>query len=332
MADAAAFFAKKKKKKKTFKFNANTIDASQVTNTVHVDAPALSKSDAPPATGALPLQSDPANANTDDGWDDAALAAKTRKGVAVVVPAGVTTKDLVVETKALSLKTHTGGDEQKDIANKLRIEETKAKLAAAKKGMEDEALRLKEAKLAKEEGKAPTSNRFGAAAGAGGKWVSRSRAGGAGGSLSSIGWGSKMASSGFQRKVDTEDENLFPDLASADAILEKQKAEQPAYKAVTKTPVGGGATWGASRAAAPESRRKLNLKKKAPAAVSEEPAKKEEPQEPVATEAEVAPVETATTTEVEAEAAPEAAAAAPAPLKLKPKKKKKKDLSTFGKK
>ena len=36
MADAAAFFAKKKKKKKTFKFNANTIDASQVTNTVHV--------------------------------------------------------------------------------------------------------------------------------------------------------------------------------------------------------------------------------------------------------------------------------------------------------
>ena len=36
MSDAAAFFAKKKKKKKTFKFNANTIDASQVTSTVHV--------------------------------------------------------------------------------------------------------------------------------------------------------------------------------------------------------------------------------------------------------------------------------------------------------
>jgi len=331
MADAAAFFAKKKKKKKTFKFNANTIDASQVTNTVHVDAPAISKSDGAPATGALPLQSDPANDNTDDGWDDAALAAKTRKGVAVVVPAGVTTKDLIVETKALSLKTHTGGDEQKDIANKLRIEETKAKLAAAKKGMEDEALRLKEAKLAKEEGKAPTSNRFGAAAGAGGKWVSRSRAAGSGGgSLSSVGWGSKMASSGFQRKVDTEDENLFPDLASADAILEKQKAEQPAYKAVTKTPVGGGATWGASRVAAPVSRPKLNLKKKAPVAASEEPAKEEEPQEPVATEVEAAPAETATTNE--AEAAPEAVAAAPAPLKLKPKKKKKKDLSTFGKK
>jgi hypothetical protein len=36
MSDAAAFFAKKKKKKKAFKFNANTIDASQVTSTVHV--------------------------------------------------------------------------------------------------------------------------------------------------------------------------------------------------------------------------------------------------------------------------------------------------------
>ena len=37
MADAAAFFAKKKKgKKKAFKFNANNVDASTVTQTVHV--------------------------------------------------------------------------------------------------------------------------------------------------------------------------------------------------------------------------------------------------------------------------------------------------------
>ena len=36
MADAAAFFAKKKKKKKAFKFNANKIDATTVTQTVHV--------------------------------------------------------------------------------------------------------------------------------------------------------------------------------------------------------------------------------------------------------------------------------------------------------
>lgn len=36
MADTAAFFANKKKKKKAFKFNANKIDASTVTQTVHV--------------------------------------------------------------------------------------------------------------------------------------------------------------------------------------------------------------------------------------------------------------------------------------------------------
>jgi len=36
MSDTAAFFANKKKKKKAFKFNANLVDASSVTQTVHV--------------------------------------------------------------------------------------------------------------------------------------------------------------------------------------------------------------------------------------------------------------------------------------------------------
>jgi len=326
MADAAAFFAKKKKKKKTFKFNANTIDVSQVTSTVHVDAPALSNTtDLVPTTGALPLEPDPAN--DDAQWDDAALAAKTRKGT-VVVTSGVTTKDLVVETKALSLKTHTAGNEQDDIAEKLRVEETKAKLAAAREGMEREAQRIKEEKEKKEEQqKQAATSRFGAAAaaGSGGKWVpSRVRNTGGGG-LSSIGWGSKMSSG--QQKVNTEDENLFPDLAAADAILEKQKSEQPAYKAPTKTPVGGGATWGASTA--PKTRPKLNLKKK----TVTEPPKTEAP----APVEEKAPAETTVEVpapEPAAEAAPEPVAApAPAPAPLKPKKKKKKkDLSTFGKK
>lgn len=321
MADAAAFFAKKKKKKKTFKFNANTIDASQVTNTIHVDAPALSNNaDVVPTTGALPLQPD--SANDADKWDDAALAAKTRKGAAVVVPAGATTKDLVVETKALSLKTRTGGNEQEDIAEKLRVEETKKKLAAARKGMELEAQRIKEEKEKKEE--LVTSSRFGAAAAAsgGGKWVpSRMRNGGG----PSMGWGSRMSSSGNQ-KVNTEDENLFPDLAAADAILEKQKAEQPAYKAPTKTPVGGGASWAAP--SAPKARPKLNLKKKA---VVEAP-KEEAPatvEEPAKTEA-APPAEPAAKAPAPEPAPAEAAAAAP--TALKPKKKKKKDLSTFGKK
>lgn len=327
MADAAAFFAKKKKKKKTFKFNANTIDASQVTNTVHVDAPALSTGDVVPTTGALPLEKGPEIAN-DDAWDDEALAANTlRKGAAVVVPAGATTKDLIVEAKALSLKTNTSGNEQQHIAEKLRVEETKAKLAAARKGMELEAQRIKDEKEKKEE--KVTSNRFAAASG--GKWVSsRSRSSGVGGI--GMGWGSKMSS---QRKVDTEDENLFPDLAAAQVIIEKQKAEQPAYKAPTKTPVGGGATWGA--AAAPKARPRLNLKKKTMAesekteaetpVTAAEPTKTEET--PATKEAIPEPVADKPAPEV---AAPlEAAAAAPAPIKPK-KKKKKKDLSTFGKK
>lgn len=36
MSDTAAFFANKKKKKKAFKFNANLVDATTVTPTVHV--------------------------------------------------------------------------------------------------------------------------------------------------------------------------------------------------------------------------------------------------------------------------------------------------------
>ena len=303
----------------------------------HSDAPALSNNaDIVPTTGALPLQTDAAN--EDAQWDDEALAAKTRKGVAVVVPAGATTKDLVVETKALSLKTHTGGNEQEVIAEKLRVEETKKKLAAAREGMEREAQRLKEAKEKKEE--AATSNnssRFGAAAAAGngGKWVS-SRVRSTGSGMGS-GWGAKMGGASIQRKVDVEDENLFPDLAAADAILEKQKAEQPAYKAPTKTPVGGGATWGAPTA--PKSRPKLNLKKKAGTPL-EAPKTEEVPAAatppPPAAAAAAAPAEEPNT-EVPSETATEAAptepeSAAPAAALKPKKKKKKKDLSTFGKK
>jgi len=370
MTDAAAFFANKKKKKKAFKFNANKIDSSTVTNTVHVNAPAISttKTDVSSTTGILSSltvgngsssSSDPAVAMAnggDDGaqWDDAALAAKTsRKGMAVSVPSGVTTKELA-ETKAMALKTYTSGNEQEDIAEKLRVEETKAKLAAAREGMEREAQRIKEGKEKKEQ--EVTSSRFGNAAagmsassGVGGKWVpSRMRTGGGG---IPTGWGSKMSS---QKKVDTEDEDLFPDLATADAIIEKQKQEQPAFKAPTKTPVGGGASWGASSSSAapatrpklnlaPATRPKLNLKKK----TQQEPSKVEE--ESATGKAEETPTVSSAAEEVKPEAvspvpaneepasaaagpssAVVAAAIAPAPIKPK-KKKKKKDISTFKK-
>jgi len=359
MGDAAAFFANKKKKKKTFKFNANKIDASTITSTVHVDAPALSNNADVPSTGAAlssltvgndssPLSStDPASTVTNGGddeaqWDDEALAAKTsRKGMAVAVPFGVTTKELA-ETKALALKTNTSGNEQEDIAEKLRVEETRAKLAAAREGMEREAQRIKEEKEKKE--LEATNSRFGnaaaglssSAAGGGGKWVpSRLRVGGE--KVASGGWGTK---SSHQKKVDTEDENLFPDLSAADAILEKQKQEQSAFKAPKKVPAGGGATWGASTA--PATRPKLNLKKKTPIeppkVEEESPANGGNPSKIEETPTVVEEVKSvvanpALANEEPALASPPAescspADAAPAPIKPK-KKKKKKDISTF---
>lgn len=367
MTDAAAFFANKKKKKKTFKFNANKIDASTVTSAVHVDAPALSTTtDIASTAGELSSlavgndssasSNDPdvrtTNGGVDDDaqWDDAALAAKTsRKGMAVTVPSGATTKELA-ETKAMALKTHTTGCEQQDIAEKLRVEETKAKLAAAREGMEREAQRIKDEKEKKDQ--VVSSSRFGAAAAGisssavgsvGGKWVP-SRLRSTDGGMSS-GWGSKMSSS--QKKVDTEDENLFPDLATADAILEKQKQEQPAYKAPTKTPVGGGATWGttsATSSSAPATRPKLNLKKKTtkePLAVEEAGNTRKLEQSPaVASVTEVVKSQAVSPEPpvvenpvMAAESSPtvvEAGAPAPAPIKPK-KKKKKKDISTFKK-
>lgn len=118
-----------------------------------------------------------------------------------------------------------------DIKERILKEETKAQLAAAREGMEREAARLKEQK---QETTTPQSNRFGnAAASMGGStWLTPHRRGGA------------TSLPGAGQKLDTQSEELFPDLASADKILErKEKAQQPIYKAPKKTPVGGGATW-----------------------------------------------------------------------------------------
>ena len=288
-----------------------------------------------------------------DQWDDEALAAQTVKRT-VVVPVALQpaagkaadgtaqqkTRDLL-DMKSLDLT----GNEEEQIAEKLRIEENKNKLAAAREGMEREAQRIKEEKEKKEQEAADkASNRFGAAAasvgGAGGsKWVpSRLRDGGA------SRWGA-AASSGFggaSQKVDTEDQELFPDLAAADAMIEKQKQEdQVAYQPPKKTPVGGGASW-ASSAAKPTSRPKLNLKPKTKpveeesttATTDDAPAPVEPASEP--SEAASAPAADSPAPAPAAEASPAASAtaastAAPAPIKPI-KKKKKKDLSTFGKK
>lgn len=333
MADAAEFFAKKKKgKKKAFKFNANKIDASTVTQTVHVDAPALStdqeagggmaglsiSSPSNPSEGAPSGENDKGSG---EQWDDEALAATfTRKTAA---PSGGTTSELM-DMKALNPK----GTEQDNIAEKLRVEENKAKLAAAREGMEREAQRLKEEQEKKKEATSATAPRFAAAAaggGGGGKWVPpHMRAGGAG-TLPKIRMGA-AGGSVFQ-KVDTQDENLFPDLASADAIIEQQqKHQQPLFKVVKKTPVGGGASW-ASKPKIAASKPKPKPKPK-----PEPPKKTVEPAAAPAAAAHAPPAtpekpNTITSTET----SPVAATTPPDKVTKKPlgKKKKKKDLSTF---
>lgn len=310
---------------------------------------------------------DPRNGNyLDDGneqWDDEALAAATtRKNAATVaIPSSaVTSKDLAVDIKALDLKGSY--NDELDIAERLRLEETRAQLAAAREGMEREAQRMKEEKEKKE---LAASTRMGASAtggsggDTGGKWVpSRLRAGG-----SSLTTGERFGMAGLSsstsQRVNTEDENLFPDLAAAEAIIEKQKQEQPAFMASKKTPVGGGATWG--------SRPKLNLKPKTatPSAeesqegtssglTTEEPAvadaavdddaaagtsARAETEEQSAMEEPVieAPGEVAVSTitpepsTAESSATDGATASAPAAAPIKPTKKKKKDVSTFKK-
>ena len=266
------------------------------------DAPALSTdNDAEPVSAAV-TTADAGVESNDAGeqWDDEVMVATLAQKKAV---ASTNTAELL-DMKALDLKRN----EQGDIQEKLRLEENKAKLAAAREGMEKEAQRLKEEKEKKEQEASAAKPRFGAAAAGmsgagGGKWLPPHLRGG----------GSSVASrfsgvTGVPQKLDTEDENLFPDLASADAILEKQKNQGPMYKVPKKTPVGGGATWGSKTKAA----------KKVEKAPAEEASVEKTPEEPAVTET-PAP-----------EPAPEAA---PAPTAtkapIKPKKKKKKDLSTF---
>lgn len=318
MADAAAFFASKKKKKKTFKFNANNIDASTIEKKIHVEAPALSTdNDAAMIVSTGVDRSDLNVLDSTDGaeqWDDEALAATLLQKKSVT-----TTNVELLDMKALDLKL----SDQTDIQERLRVEENKAKLAAAREAMEKEAQRLKEEKERKEQDNSGTKSRFGtaaaglSAASGGSKWLPPHMRGGGTSLASRLGTGGPGS-----QKLDTEDENLFPDLAAADAILEKQKAQGPAYKVPKKTPVGGGAAWGSK----PQSQAKKieEPPSEADHATQEEEPKTAEPAESAA----AAPVSVAETDPVnKSSSTVSTATAAKAPIK--PTKKKKKDLSTF---
>ncbi|EJK72453.1 hypothetical protein THAOC_06018, partial [Thalassiosira oceanica] len=255
-----------------------------------------------------------------------------------------------------------------DVAERLRIEETKAQLARAKEGMAKEAERVaaeKEAKEAKKQGGggpvAPSGGLGGG--GAGGKWVPSHMRGAGGGSsirgpasMPSVRGPASMDGSGFQRPVDTACEELFPDLADADKIM-KEKEEREAKEVAANTvsssqPLRAPAGWGSRMgqpgssggSSAPAQRRPLSLTKPA----ERKPLNLSAPtkEDPVAAKVESPPPSAADEkpkkVESEPEAGPEkspepaapkpaATAAAPAAPKVekKLKKKKKKDLSTF---
>ena len=87
----------------------------------------------------------PASSPSSEQWDDEALAAKIAPKTDGSGGAGATE---LLDMKALKKKRN----EEDDIAERMRVEETKAKLAAAKEGMAKEAERLREEKEAKTSG------------------------------------------------------------------------------------------------------------------------------------------------------------------------------------
>jgi hypothetical protein len=246
-------------------------------------------------------------------WDDEALAAASTSTAHAIALTSTGTSNAaeLLDIKALEIKG------QDDIAERMRLEETKAALAAAREGMEREGQRLK-LKEEEEKKKGP-SGRFSSAAAVetsfqSSNWVPPHRRSGASSSL-----GRGRAS----QKLDTQDESLFPDLKEADKILQQEKKHDAAvvYKVPKKTAVGGGATWGSRPVVpktAPAPKQETGAGPPAPAPVVVAPAPPVVAQPAPAPL--VAPIVAPTTTLADPKLSVGAG--------LK-KKKKKKDLSTF---
>ncbi len=269
-----------------------------------------------PSVSSLSI-SNKANTNLNDAsnggdWDESAVVSNVSN------PSGNAAAAELMDMKALEIKR----SEQDDIAERLRVEETRAKLAAAREGMEKEAQRLKDEKEKKEAKKKEQleaqSGRFGSAAGAvssgiggGGKWVPvhMRNSGGASSSAGANRFGAAAAATGYQRKVDTGDEELFPDLATADKLIQEEEDQKAAVAAAKQA--------AAAKKAKAEAQARRKAAEKAEAA---ERAREEEEEKQKELELERAKqAETATQVEDSSGAAT---------LKKK-KKKKKKDLSSF---
>lgn len=321
---AAAFFAKKKgKKKKKFTFNANKVDISQITSSTHVDAPEVSTEGVASTTAATASMSiSPGGGD----WGDEKETIPSPQEIN-------STSETNIGEKLLDMKTayESKRNEKEEIKEKLRVEETKAQLAAARDGMKKQEEKKKEEKETKkkvgEDGFTTVpktgGNRFGLAAGnmAGGgssigsKWVpphmrgSSSGPSAIGGRSMGMGMGGSGLRSGgptgFQKQVNTNDEELFPDLATADKIIAKEEEQKAAAAAA--------ASRRSKPSVSPWGKKKVVSEKK---------------------EVEATPVVAAAVDEKKADEpaptpAPKPVSATPVAAGLKKKKKKKKDLSTF---
>ena len=147
-------------------------------------------------------------------------------------------------------------------------------------------------------------------------------------------------SAGFQKPVDMANEELFPDLATADKIIEekeqreKEEQDRMAKSGTARAPTGWGSRMGQpGGSAAPAERKALNLSKpveRKPLNLAAAPKKTEEAQPAVEKKEEEAKPEASEASVAETPAAAAAPAAAEKPKEKKVlKKKKKKDLSTF---
>jgi hypothetical protein len=269
-------------------------------------------------------------------WDDEAMVANTFRKNVVVFGNTPSTSSGLLDMKSFDPK----GTDPDNIAEKLRVEETKAQLAAAREGMEREAAKLKEERERKDQAKieaekARTATSIG---GSSRRWVAPHLRANAASSIT------RPRMGGSVQKLDVQDEELFPDLASADKILEKKEREKgPVMKAAKKTPVGGGATW-ASKPVTTASQDKVvsnapvelavtaeaTLASSEPAPVPVEttmtPSSTMAPSEPIP---EIATVEEVTTTQDIAPAGETGTNTQQPIVKKTVTKKKKKDLSTF---
>lgn len=251
-------------------------------------------------------------------WDENALASKVAKATSTSFATGYGPSELM-DMKALELKMN----DQDDIAERMRIEETRKKLAAAREGMEKEAQRLKEEKEAKEAKKREQmesqSRRFGADGGglgaAGGtvKWVpSRFREAAAAASgpvFGSSRFQAAASATGYQRKVDTNDEELFPDLATSGKLIQEAEEQKAANAAAA-------AAANKAKAAASKPKREDEVEKEE---IKEEKEKEKETKVEKKTDGTDGKVDVTTSAPI---------SSTPTAPVVK-KKKKKKDLSTF---